>query len=93
VQIQGDVETVLARTDAVRLPLEFAVLASTPPWTIVGDLPGFGTAGAAVLSENMPRTHAELDELASERGITFNEGATVADKQAALEAAQTGAAA
>jgi Phage capsid family len=31
-----------------------------------------------------PRTHAELDALAAERGITFEEGATVADKQAAL---------
>jgi hypothetical protein len=45
VQLQGDVEFALVRTDAVRLPLEFAVLASTPSWSIAGDLPGFTTTG------------------------------------------------
>lgn len=85
VQLQGDVEFALTRTDAVRLPLEFGVLASTPSWSIVGDLAGFAAAGAF----SMPRTHAELDELARTRGVTFAEGASVADKQAALEAAGT----
>jgi hypothetical protein len=49
VQTQGDVESILSRTDAVRLPLEFAVLASTPSWSIIGDLVGFDVAGAQVL--------------------------------------------
>lgn len=84
VQLQGDVEFSLVRTDAVRLPLEFAVLASTPSWTIVGDLPGFTAAGALL---SVPRTHAELDELGATHNVAFAEGATVAEKQAALEAA------
>jgi hypothetical protein len=88
VQLQGDVETILARTDAVRLPLEFAVLASSPTWSIVGDLPGFGVG---VMAAGIPRTHAELDALALEQGVTFAEGATVAEKQAQLEGAAAGA--
>jgi hypothetical protein len=92
VQLQGDVETNLVRTDAVRLPLEFAVLASTPSWSIVGDLPGFSTLGLAAAS-GLPRTHAGLDELAAERNVSFSEGMTIAEKQAALEGAGAGAAA
>ena len=84
VQLQGDVEFSLVRTDAVRLPLEFAVLASTPSWKIVGDLPGFSAAGVMAA---MPSRHAELDELAASHNVSFAEGATVAEKQAALEAA------
>lgn len=84
VQLQGDVEFSLVRTDAVRLPLEFAVLASTPPWSIVGDLPGFS---AAAVGLSLPRTHDELDKLAAERGVSFSEGMSVAEKQAALEPA------
>lgn len=64
VQLQGDVEFSLVRTDAVRLPLEFAVLASTPPWSIVGDLPGFTTTGTFA-----DLTVDELRGLASEAGL------------------------
>lgn len=92
VQLQGDVEYVLTRTDAVRLPLEFAVLASTPSWSIVGDLPGFDVAGGQLM-ESLPSTHAELDALAEQAGVTFPSGATVAQKQAALAEAGAGAAA
>ena len=52
VQLQGDVETTLARTDAVRLPLEFAVLAATPSWSIVGDLVGFDSGAVALMAQN-----------------------------------------
>jgi hypothetical protein len=86
VQLQGDVETSLVRTDAVRLPLEFAVLASTPSWSIVGDLPGFTTTGL-VAATAMPRTHAELDALAAELGVDLTGATTITEKQEALEAA------
>lgn len=82
-QLSGDVEFALVRNDALRLPLEFSVLGAPEKWKLIADLPGF--AASATL-ESMPRTHADLDKLAAERGITFPEGATVADKQAALEA-------
>jgi hypothetical protein len=42
VQLQGDLEFALLRTDAVRLSMEFGVLASATKWQIVSDLPGFG---------------------------------------------------
>lgn len=48
VQLQGDVEWNLRRTDAIRLPLEFGVLAPTagdPPFIILTDSPDW-TAGA-----------------------------------------------
>ena len=64
VQLQGDVETTLARTDAVRLPLEFAVLASTPSWSIVGDLPGFDVSVAMT-----EMSLAELQAEAESRGL------------------------
>jgi len=67
VQLQGDVEFSLVRTDAVRLPLEFAVLASTPSWSIIGDLPGFGTATVLVASDSM--TLAELQAAATSLGL------------------------
>ena len=66
VQLQGDVEFSLVRTDAVRLPLEFAVLASTPPWSIVGDLPGFTTTGLAAFEG---RTADELRAELESRGL------------------------
>jgi hypothetical protein len=88
VQLQGDVEFALVRTDAVRLPLEFAVLASTPSWTIIGDLVGFTVAGLG--TESLPSTHAELDELAKSQNVTFPSGATVAEKQEILSGAPAG---
>jgi hypothetical protein len=42
VQLQGDLEFALLRTDALRLAMEFGVLASATKWQIVSDLPGFG---------------------------------------------------
>jgi hypothetical protein len=48
VQLQGDLEFALLRTDAVRLAMEFGVLASATKWQIVSDLPGFG---AGVMAE------------------------------------------
>ena len=40
VSLSGDVEFQLVRTDAVKLTLEFSVLASTEKWSIISDLPG-----------------------------------------------------
>jgi hypothetical protein len=84
VQLQGDLEFALLRTDAVRLAMEFGVLASTTPWTIVSDLPGFGT-GTMLLS-----THADLDAAAEAAGHEWSSSSlTVAQKQAELEQAAT----
>jgi hypothetical protein len=44
VSLSGDVAFQLIRTDAVKPTLEFSVLASTEPWSIITDLPGFGAA-------------------------------------------------
>jgi hypothetical protein len=41
VSLSGDVEWQLVRTDAVKLTMEFSVLASAEKWTIISDLPGF----------------------------------------------------
>jgi hypothetical protein len=48
VSVQGDVEWQLVRTDAIRLPLTFGLLASDEKWQIVSDAPGFeeGTRAA-----------------------------------------------
>lgn len=79
VSLQGDVEWQLVRSDAIRLPLEFQVLASATKWGILTN-----HAGMSLSSASMPRTHAELDELAAASGITFPEGASVAEKQELL---------
>lgn len=79
VSLQGDVEWQLVRSDAVRLPLEFQVLASTEKWSILTD-----HAGMTLAATSMPRTHAELDALGASSGISFPEGATVAEKQELL---------
>lgn len=52
VALQGDVEWALVRSDAVRLPLEFQVLASAEKWTILSDSAGLvvPTAAAAATS-------------------------------------------
>jgi len=47
VQLSEDVEFSLVRSDAVRLPLTFSVLAAPEKWQIVSDHPGFGAAAAA----------------------------------------------
>jgi len=47
VQISEDVEFSLVRSDAVRLPLTFNVLAAAEKWEIISDHPGFGAAAAA----------------------------------------------
>src|SRR5262245_12356849 len=46
VQLTDDVETSLVRSDAVRLPLTFQVLAADEKWQIVSDHPAFGAAAA-----------------------------------------------
>jgi hypothetical protein len=88
--LQGDVEWSLVRSDAIRLPLEFQVLAAATSWHILSDHPGLSVP-ALLAASGMPRTHAELDELAAAAGVTFEDGATVADKQAALEGAGSSA--
>ena len=51
VQLQGDLTFALLRTDAVRLAMEFGVLSSTTPWTIVSDLPGFAVGTMTLEAE------------------------------------------
>jgi hypothetical protein len=86
VQLQGDLEFALLRTDAVRLAMEFGVLASATKWQIVSDLAGFGVG--TMVAGAMPRTHAELDEAAEAAGYTWSrDGLSVAEKQAELEEA------
>lgn len=49
VQVSGDVEFQLVRTDAVKLTMELSVLAASPSsWSIIGDLPGFDPALVAL---------------------------------------------
>jgi hypothetical protein len=48
VQLTDDVEFSFVRSDAIRLPLTFAVLAATEKWAILSDHPGFGAAAAAM---------------------------------------------
>jgi hypothetical protein len=50
VQLQGDLEFSLVRTDATRLAMEFAVLASAEKWSLISDLPGFEDTGAGGLA-------------------------------------------
>ena len=55
VQISGDVEWNLVRTNAIRLPLEFGVLAPTegdPPWAILTDSEDWGATAVAAAAAN-----------------------------------------
>ena len=83
VQVQGDVEWALQRTDAVRLPLEFAVLAAATPWTIISDHPGFGTG---TMLAGM--TRAELDAEAEKAGLDPSAYGTKQELLDALEGEQ-----
>jgi hypothetical protein len=51
VSLQGDVEWNLNRSDAVRFPLEFQVLASTTSWYIMSDHPGLSVPALAMTGE------------------------------------------
>lgn len=53
VQLSGDVEFALVRSDATRLPLEFSVLAADEKWHIISDHPAW-VAGASVLTGGSP---------------------------------------
>ena len=52
VQLTEDVEFQLVRSDAVRLPLTFAVLASDTKWSILSDHDAFGAAAAMAAATN-----------------------------------------
>jgi hypothetical protein len=66
VQLQGDLEFALLRTDAVRLSMEFGVLASLTKWQIVSDLPGFGVGTVlAAEAEGNPKGKRETATAAS----------------------------
>jgi hypothetical protein len=87
VQLQGDLEFALLRTDALRLSMEFGVLASATKWSIISDLPGFAVAAGMLAA---PTTHAELDAAAEAAGHEWSRAnLTVAEKQAELEQAAT----
>lgn len=47
VQVSEDVESALVRSDAVRLPLTFNVLAAPEKWQIITDHPGMGPGALA----------------------------------------------
>jgi hypothetical protein len=82
VSMSGDVAFQLLRTDAVKPTFEFSVLASSTPWKIISDLPGWAT-GAGLFASGT--THAELDAAAQSMGHEWSaSGMTVADKQAEL---------
>jgi hypothetical protein len=83
VSLSGDVAFQLIRTDAVKPTLEFSVLASTTPWSIISDAAGFGALGVEL------STHADLDAAAESIGHTWSAGSlTIAEKQAELADAQ-----
>ena len=65
VQLTGDVEWALVRSDAIRLPLEFSVLASTESWHILTDHAGVSVPAGAFAA----MTVAELQDEASNRGL------------------------
>lgn len=60
VSLTGDVEFSLVRTDAVRLPLEFSVLASATKWQLIADLDGF-TAAAGYADMTVAELQREAD--------------------------------
>lgn len=51
VQLSESVEFSLLRSDAVRLPLTFSVLAASEKWSIISDHDAFGLAAAAMEAE------------------------------------------
>lgn len=69
VQLGGDLEFQLLRTDAIKLTMEFSVLASSTPWQLIGDLPGFSTGSLSLADDLAGLTRAELDQRASAAGI------------------------
>lgn len=87
VSLSGDVEWQLVRTDAVRLTMEFSVLASATKWTIISDLPGFGTAGQQAMAY-AGMTRGELDDLAAERGLDPSAYGTKQELITAIEGAE-----
>lgn len=102
VQLQGDVEWQLVRSDAVRLPLEFGVLAASPTFVIISDsvewvatatLGGPAGAGVITVSENLTRD--ELDAIAQSVVPNYDADSyeTKRDVVDAIEAARGGKAA
>jgi hypothetical protein len=67
VQLSEDVETQLVRSDAMRLPLTFNVLAAEEKWQIVSDHPGFGAIVAMQAAANLSRE--ELNAQAAAAGV------------------------
>lgn len=86
VQISEDVEMALLRSDAVRLPLTFNVLAADEKWQIVSDHPGFGAA--SLMRETggdlAALTRDELDARATSLGIA--DAASMPNKEAVIAA-------
>ena len=78
VSLSGDVEWQLVRTDALKLTMEFSVLASATKWEIVSDLVGFGAT--SLMSEELSAmSRAELDEYARGIGIESPESLSTKD--------------
>jgi hypothetical protein len=50
-QISDDVAMQLLRSDIMRLPLKFNVLAATPKWSVISDHPSFSVAGLLMADE------------------------------------------
>jgi hypothetical protein len=90
VEVSGDVEFVLTRTDAIRLPLTLAILAADPPgWTILSDdeawlaqaVVALGTEGAPAASA----TRSEWDAYAESVGVDPSEYGSKDELIAAVE--------
>lgn len=84
VQLSGDLEFQLVRTDALTLAMELSVLASATKWKLISDLPGFAAPAMALAD----LSRAELDAYAASVGVDNPEGlSTKADVIAAIEEA------
>jgi hypothetical protein len=93
VQISDDVAFALVRSDAVRLPLTFNVLAASVKWQIISDHPGFG-AVAGLMAEQARlegMTRDELNAEATAAGIP--DPASLPNKDAVIAAIQAAQAA
>jgi hypothetical protein len=52
VSLTGDLAFALLRTDAIKLTMEFSVLASASGWNLIGDLPGLAAGALAATTSS-----------------------------------------
>lgn len=83
-QISDDVTLQLVRTDIMRLPLTFNVLAASEKWSIISDHPGFTVAGLLSAGGLESLTRDELNAQATAAGVASPE--SLPSKAAVIEA-------